>query len=65
MRGVTLPDAPSRIKGKRSLFARLQKLTLAAYKFGQHRAATRDDLAFSHALFDGLRQTLDAIEEDR
>jgi hypothetical protein len=62
MRGVRCDFGPSRIKGKRSLIARLRRLTLADYRFGVHRAASHEDRQFAGRLFDGLRQTLDAIE---
>lgn len=65
MRGVKLPACPSRIKGKRSLIARLQRLTIAAYRFGAHRAASHEDRQFAGRLFDGLRQALDAVERER
>jgi hypothetical protein len=62
MRGVRCDFGPSRIKGERSLIARLRRLTIAAYRFGAHRAATHKDLEFVATLFDGLKATLDAVE---
>lgn len=64
MRGTRLPAAPSRIKGKRSLVARLQRLTIAAYRFGVHRAASHEDRQFAGRLFDGLRATIERIEQE-
>lgn len=64
MRGVRCDFGPSRIKGKRSLIARLRRLTIAAYRFGVHRAASHEDRQFAGRLFDGLNQTLDALERD-
>lgn len=62
MRGTRLPAAPSRIKGQRSLVSRLQKLIIASYRYGEHRAATHDERQFAGRLFDGLKRTLDDVE---
>jgi hypothetical protein len=61
VRGTVLPNAPSRIRGQ-SLLRRLRALLLAAHRFGVHRAASPEDIAFSHRLYDGLRRTLDNAE---
>jgi hypothetical protein len=60
MRGTILPSSPSRIKGRASLLRRLRSLLIAANRYGQHRAASRDELAFAGALVEGLSATLAA-----
>jgi len=65
VRGTYTDFVPHRIRGRRSLVARLQRLAIAAHRYGCHRAATDADRAFAARLFDGLRETLDRVEEDR
>lgn len=64
MRGITLPSSPSRIKGRASLLRRLRALLIAAHRYGQHRAASRDDVAFAGALVEGLAATLAGAAPD-
>lgn len=62
MRGASLPSSPSRIKGRASLLRRLRTLLIAANRYGQHRAVSRDDLAFAGALVDGLSAVLGHVD---
>ena len=62
MRGTVLPTMPSRIKGRASLLRRLRRLTVAAHRFGQHRAATADEVLFATRLLDGLTSTLQEVD---
>jgi hypothetical protein len=64
MRGVTLPAAPSRVRGMASLQRRLNGLLLAAYRFGNHRARTDAERHWTARLIDGLEQTRDALAAD-
>lgn len=59
---MTLPSAPSRIKGKASLLRRLRALLLASHRYGRHRAASHDEVMFAARLIDGLTSTLQAVD---
>jgi hypothetical protein len=62
VRGVTIPAAPSRIKGTAALRRRLNGLYLAAVRFNVHRAKTPEDLRFAAVLCDHLAATLAALD---
>ncbi len=69
MRELLNRDVLRRVKGRPALERRLMGLLRAVNRFGNHRATSRDDLAWTARVSDGLAATLDAarrpVEADK
>lgn len=61
MRELQNRDLQHRVKGIPALERRLVGLVRAVYRFGCHRATTRDEMLWTAKMFDGLTATLQAV----